>query len=183
LENSEIHERQTAKRVLFLLVFAWVFALAWPAFGNTCLGAFGEGETRFLRQISSDGIRHSAIRMDAEGKKLAVVEYEILDNGSLFLHRVRVEEGSRGQGFYRRLVREIVDRHPYVDAIEGELGADNFAIYQRRRNELGESPEVAITHVPAYKIRVALGFGEIDWRASKEYRHFFLLRMVRPSGR
>jgi hypothetical protein len=170
-------------KVRIAIVLALMVIMPSAAFANPCLSAFDEGATRFNREISFDEIRHSAIRTDAGGKKVAIIEYEILETGALFLHRARVEEENRGQGLYRQVVRDILGRHPHVDAIEGELGAENFAIYKKRRSEFGEPPEVAITHVPAYKIRVALGFSEIDWRISREYRHYFHLRMIRSSGK
>jgi GNAT superfamily N-acetyltransferase len=171
------------KTVLALNLLLGICLMHLPHLGFAsadCVSAFQGGEVRFIRQFVGDGINQSAVRFDSIGRKLGEVEYEITDSGSIYIERAFVEKGSRGKGVYRQLVEEIIKRHPHVDAIEGDLGADNFAIYKKRRLDLGESAEEAIRHIPAYKIRVSLGFSKVDWVSSREYGEFFHLRMTRP---
>lgn len=100
---------------------------------------------------------------NAAGQEVGKVSY-IVDTkaGTLEVTGLDVVPEMQGQGVSGQLFAKVLEENPGITAIKASTLQDtNMAVYVRVYNETGDM-EAAIRATPAYKIRAAAGFTELE---------------------
>lgn len=99
--------------------------------------------------------------INKEGEIIGSLYGFLQEDGSLLIMGVDVKESERRKGLAKMMFAKFLMKHPEVNVITGALGSEAEIDFWKDV-KAGKSFEDAIRNTPAYKLRSAFGFTELQ---------------------